>query len=65
MSNFQNKHFVIFGGTSGIGRGAAIKLSELGASLSIVGRNQDHIDSTFDLLQTDKSSFQKHQKINF
>jgi NAD(P)-dependent dehydrogenase (short-subunit alcohol dehydrogenase family) len=65
MSSFQNKHFVIFGGSSGIGRGAAIKLSELGASLSIVGRNQDHIDSTFDLLQTDISSLQKHKKINF
>jgi NAD(P)-dependent dehydrogenase (short-subunit alcohol dehydrogenase family) len=65
MNSFQNKHYIIFGGSSGIGRGAAIRLSELGASVSIVGRNQDHIDSTFNLLLTNNSSFQKHQKINF
>jgi NAD(P)-dependent dehydrogenase (short-subunit alcohol dehydrogenase family) len=65
MISFKNKHFIVFGGTSGIGRAAAIKLSGLGASLTIIGRNQENIDSTFDLLQTDKLSFQKHQKINF
>ena len=65
MTSFSNKHFVIFGGSSGIGRGAAIKLSELGASISIVGRNQNHIDSTFEQLKTCISPFQNHQKIKF
>jgi len=65
MNSFNNKHFIVFGGSSGIGKGAAIKLAELGASITIVGRNQDHINSAFDQLKSDKSINQKHKKIKF
>jgi NAD(P)-dependent dehydrogenase (short-subunit alcohol dehydrogenase family) len=65
MNSFHNKHFVVFGGSAGLGRAVAIKLSELGASISIVGRSQDHVDTTFDLLTIVNSPYQIHRKFKF
>ena len=36
---FTGKRALVFGGTSGIGRGIALKLGELGASVTVVGRD--------------------------
>ncbi|KAI9102666.1 FabG domain-containing protein [Phlyctochytrium arcticum] len=40
LINLANKRFLVVGGTSGIGRGIAIKLAHLKASVSVAGRNQ-------------------------
>ena len=38
-TSFVGKRALVFGGTSGIGRGIALKLGELGASVTVVGRD--------------------------
>ena len=37
--SFAGKRALVFGGTSGIGRGIALKLGELGASVTVLGRD--------------------------
>ena len=44
--NFEEKRIAIFGASSGIGKETAILLSELGASLVLVGRNETELNST-------------------
>jgi NAD(P)-dependent dehydrogenase (short-subunit alcohol dehydrogenase family) len=41
MNNFQNLSVIITGGSSGIGRAAAIRFSELGAKVLITGRRSE------------------------
>lgn len=38
-ASFAGKRALVFGGTSGIGRGIALKLGSLGASVTVVGRD--------------------------
>ncbi|WP_412469297.1 SDR family oxidoreductase [Pedobacter sp. KLB.chiD] len=49
-SAFLGKKIIITGGTTGIGRAAAILLSSLGAQCLICGRNQQQIDETLDAI---------------
>lgn len=43
--NLHQKHVVITGGSSGIGKAAAIEAAKLGAHVSIIGRNVDNLKS--------------------
>ena len=40
---FSNKTILVTGATSGIGKSTAIKLSNLGANLILIGRNLDKL----------------------
>ncbi len=53
MTPFQlnNKTILITGASSGIGKQAAISISEIGANVVITGRNQKRLDETFQLLK--------------
>jgi NAD(P)-dependent dehydrogenase (short-subunit alcohol dehydrogenase family) len=42
--SLAGKHAVVVGGTSGIGRGVAVRLAEANASVTIVGRDQARAD---------------------
>lgn len=44
MENFRGKHYVVTGGSSGIGLAIAHSLSERGAEVCIVGRRQEALD---------------------
>lgn len=48
---FQGQKIIIFGASSGIGRQTAIQLSQLGAQLVLVGRNEARLHETMELLQ--------------
>jgi 3-oxoacyl-[acyl-carrier protein] reductase len=50
VNNLAEKHILITGASSGIGRDAAILLSQLGAKLTIVGRNSERLSETLQLL---------------
>lgn len=40
--NFNGKKYLIFGASSGIGKQVAFQLSQLGARLVLVGRNEEN-----------------------
>ncbi|MCC2666779.1 MAG: family oxidoreductase [Gammaproteobacteria bacterium] len=50
LLDFKNKHIVITGASSGIGRQTAILLSHLNAKLILIGRNADELEKTQSLL---------------
>lgn len=43
---FAGRKYMVFGASSGIGRACAIRLGELGASVVLVGRNQERLEET-------------------
>ncbi|MEH3114215.1 SDR family oxidoreductase [Pedobacter terrae] len=49
-SAFSGKKIIITGGTTGIGRAAAILLTSLGAQCLVCGRNQHQLDETLDAI---------------
>lgn len=56
MFNFSNQHFVITGGSSGIGLNIANALSDYGADITIIHRHQRSIPSnTFNHIEADLS----------
>ncbi|EQC50722.1 SDR family NAD(P)-dependent oxidoreductase [Bacteriovorax sp. DB6_IX] len=69
--NLQGKRGLVTGGTSGIGRAVALKLSELGANITITGRNleraQEVINSNqlIDFLQLDMGQWSMFNHIDF
>ena len=60
MVSLQNKHILITGASSGIGRATAILFSELGANVILTGRNQENLNETFKTLKPSGS----HLKIS-
>ena len=48
--NLQNKKILVTGGSSGIGRSIAILGSTLGASVTIVGRNEERLKETLSFM---------------
>jgi len=53
IMDFNEKKILVTGASSGIGRSTAIRLSELGAKLVILGRNKDRLDKTLGELTGD------------
>ena len=47
----SNKHFIITGASSGIGRACAIQASRLGAKVTIIARNEDKLLKTVNLME--------------
>jgi len=53
MSDFldlKNKHILVTGATSGIGRATAVLLSEHGAVVTIVGRREEKLNETLEMM---------------
>jgi NAD(P)-dependent dehydrogenase (short-subunit alcohol dehydrogenase family) len=48
--NLKDKRIILTGASSGIGKAAAVKLDELGASLVMIARNYDKLNETLSLL---------------
>jgi short-subunit dehydrogenase len=53
--SLKSKKIVVTGASSGIGKQIAITLSELGASIIAVGRNDERLKETFKLLKGDSN----------
>jgi NAD(P)-dependent dehydrogenase (short-subunit alcohol dehydrogenase family) len=49
--NLLKKHFMIVGGTDGIGKATALKLASKGANVTIVGRSQEKANDSLSKLQ--------------
>ena len=56
--NLEGKTVLVTGASSGIGKATAIECAKLGASVIIVGRNEERLNDTFN--QLDKSYNQEH-----
>src|SRR5690554_7193829 len=52
--NFTNKHALVCGSTAGIGRATAIILARLGATVTLVARNEDKLKETLTTLSREK-----------
>ncbi|WP_337365923.1 SDR family oxidoreductase [Phascolarctobacterium sp.] len=48
--NFNGKKYIVFGASSGIGKQVAFQLSQLGARLVLVGRNEQRLQTTKGML---------------
>lgn len=51
LIHMEGKHVLITGASSGIGQQTAIILSELGAHVSIIGRNEERLKQTMSMLK--------------
>lgn len=51
--NLQGKSILVTGGSSGIGRAVAILCSQLGATVTIVGRNEDRLKESLSQMRDD------------
>ncbi len=51
MIELKNKNILVTGASSGIGRQIAINASELGANVTIIGRNSQNLNETMSLLK--------------
>lgn len=58
MITLKDKNILVTGASSGIGRQIAITASELGAKLTIIGRNIEKLDETLALLTGDGHKIQ-------
>lgn len=56
--NLTNKNALVCGSTQGIGKATALELAEMGASLTLVARNEDRLKAT--LADLDTSKGQQH-----
>lgn len=56
---FQGKHYLVSGGSSGIGKSIAIYLDQLGAKVSIVGRNEDRLIDTISSMKNANGKYYK------
>ncbi|VVD03289.1 unnamed protein product [Leptidea sinapis] len=62
--NLWNKHVIITGGSSGIGRAASIEAAKLGANVTIIGRDVNKLSEVVEEI-TDKHIVSKEQKIQY
>lgn len=62
ISNYEGKHVVITGGSAGLGKSIAIKLSKQGANLSLISRSMEKLQKVQEQANEMKKS--SDQKIN-
>ncbi|MEO0332449.1 MAG: SDR family NAD(P)-dependent oxidoreductase, partial [Bacteroidota bacterium] len=60
--NLINKKAVVCGGTDGIGKACALELADLGASITLVARNEEKLQETLAELST--SEGQRHDYLH-
>lgn len=49
--DLTGKHFIVTGASSGLGRQTCITLSQLGAKVSLIARNEERLDDTVNLME--------------
>jgi len=49
--SLKGKTILVTGASSGLGQSIAIEASKMGASIIITGRNHDHLQQTYDMLE--------------
>ncbi len=59
--NLKGKHALVAGSTQGIGKAVAVELAQLGASVTLIARNEEKLKTVQKLLSTGKG--QKHDYI--
>ena len=57
--SLSNKHAFICGSTSGIGKASAVLMAELGCELTLIARNQNKLNDTLEILNSDEE--QNHE----
>ena len=60
--NLSGKNALVCGGSKGIGAAAAYEIAKLGATVTLLARNKDRLESV--VTQLDQSNDQKHQYIS-
>jgi NAD(P)-dependent dehydrogenase (short-subunit alcohol dehydrogenase family) len=65
LVDLSNKHIVITGASSGIGREVALLVNKLGAKVSLIGRKKDLLESLIQDLQGEENQFYEFDLINF
>ena len=65
LVDLSNKHIVITGASSGIGREVALLVNKLGAKVSLIGRKRDLLESLIQDLQGGENQFYEFDVTNF
>lgn len=65
LIDLSNKHIVITGASSGIGREIAILVNKLGAKVSLIGRKKDSLKSLIRDLQGEENQFYEFDVTNY
>ncbi len=65
LVDLSNKHIVITGASSGIGREVALLVNKLGAKVSLIGRKTDLLESLIQDLQGEENQFYEFDVTNF
>jgi NAD(P)-dependent dehydrogenase (short-subunit alcohol dehydrogenase family) len=65
LVDLSNKHIVITGASSGIGREVALLVNKLGAKVSLIGRKKDLLESLIQDLQVGENQFYEFDVTNF
>jgi len=65
LVDLSNKHIVITGASSGIGREVALLVNKLGAKVSLIGRKKDLLESLIQDLQGEENQFYEFDVTNF
>jgi NAD(P)-dependent dehydrogenase (short-subunit alcohol dehydrogenase family) len=65
LVDLSNKHIVITGASSGIGREVALLVNKLGAKVSLIGRKKDLLESLIQDLQGGENQFYEFDVTNF
>ena len=63
--DFTNRHIMVIGASSGIGRATAVTLSKLGAQVDIFARNIDGLQRTLELMEGEKNALYKLDVCDF
>ena len=63
--NLTNKNAIVCGSTQGIGEASAIELSKLGASITLIARNESKLISVLNDLDTSLGQVHSFKCIDF
>lgn len=63
--NLKNKHAIVCGSTQGIGKAVAIELANLGASVTLIARNEESLKATKQELNSDSGQLHSYLCVDF